>query len=153
MSLLKYAIAFQISSLALYGCGSGQSLVKQEEVTKNASEVIPVQLNDMWNVIFPSQSFTLTKDYRFTPPSSVFVVGGSFAGHPGQYLRARIKVGAAFCEYQNYNTTDATLNLQTCYGLDDYESDVVTLASGTVIELQNYDAPGLLLETQFVIAR
>lgn len=147
---LLFTFAFWVYSTTMYGCGP-KPTDKAPDVIQDATEIVPVQLNDMFNQVFPSQSYTLAKQYRFAPPSAVLVVGGTFSGRPGQYMHARIKVGAAFCEYQAYEVTDKILELMDCYDIP--QNEVSTLNAGTVIELQNYDAPGLLLEVQFLIAR
>jgi hypothetical protein len=133
--------------LAFSACGGAPT----SALTDGASEIRDIQLNDTWAQVFPSEAITLDNDYRFQAPKEVQVVGGTFAGSPMQYIRARIRVGpTTSCEYLSTSTDAKALPLIECYGMS---KEVVTLPSGTVIELNNYDAPGLLLEVHFQIAR
>jgi hypothetical protein len=102
----------------------------------------------MWNQVFPSEAVILSDNRRFDVPSSVQVVGGSFAGLPTQQIRARIKLGGTCeCEYFNYDNQGTSLSLQACYNFTSGDM----LQAGTKIELENYDAPGLLLEAHFTL--
>lgn len=152
MKPIYFVFAFWLYSTLFYGCGSAsQSQPKQLEGGPASAPVISVQLNDMWNQVFPSQSAQLTDSRYFTAPSSINAVGGSYAGdHPGQYLHARILVGEEQCEYQANGINETVFTLQFCsggIGTNTY------LAADTVIELVNYDAPGILIEAHFNLTR
>lgn len=134
----------------LSGCGSStQSITK----VGGGAPVIVVSLNDAFTLVIPngSEKVQLTDSRYFTPPSTVTIVQGAYAGsNPGQYLHARILVGSEQCEYQNTGINDPILTLMFCsggLGANSY------LPAGTVIELVNYDAPGYLLQADFSLVK
>ena len=146
-------------SLCFTGCGARTQSVPKTPVTEGP---VAAQLNDTWNESFPSEAVKLSDTRYFKPPSAVQVVQGSAqcwngsafytCTGPEKTLRARIVIGAlGVCEYRAADTTMTTLALQDCGGIaSDNETQ---LPQGTVIELQNYDAPGQLLEVQFFLHR
>jgi hypothetical protein len=152
MKIVYYAFAFWFYSFLMYGCGSaGQSSPKQLAGGPTSSPVIAVQLNDMWNQVFPSESVELTDARYFTPPSAITAVGGSYGGsNPGQYLHARIVIGSEQCEYQANGINETVFSLQFCSG---GVGSNTYLPAGTQIELVNYDAPGILIEAHFNLTR
>lgn len=150
----RLAFAFWLYTLLTYGCGAPQS----QSTTKlpggpDAPSVIAVSLDDAFTTVVPngSERVELTDSRYFTPPSALNIVQGSYAGgNPGQYLHARLIVGAEQCEYQANGITLTVLSLQYCsggIGANTY------LAAGTEIELSNYDAPGFLVQANFVLTR
>lgn len=149
-NLTRYTLAFAISCLFNFGCGSSP----QGPIPiggPDSAPVISVQLNDKFNEVFPSEAIQLNDARFFTPPSIINVVQGAYSGtNFGQYLHARITVSGVACEYQGNSIYAVTLTLQSCYG---GLGPNTYLPSGTVIELVNYDAPGLLLEVQFNLVR
>lgn len=147
--LLGALIGIAIS--AMTGCGSAESI--QKVGGPGSAPVIVVSLNDAFTLVSPngSEKVQLTDSRYFTPPTSVTVVQGAYAGsNPGQYLHARLYVGSEQCEYQNTGINDPVLTLMFCsggVGANTY------LPAGTVIELQNYDAPGYLLQADFNLVK
>lgn len=141
----------------LTGCGCGAKSVPKQ-VLPSSPGPISVQLNDAWNQSFPSESVQTSDARYFNPPSAVNVVqgvaqcwdGSAFFNctGPEKALRARITFGAEVCEYQANNTNDTQLLLVSCGALP---IAPVQLPAGTVITLDNYDAPGQLLEVSFTL--
>lgn len=152
---LLYAFAYMLYSTLFYGCGSGQQTEPTRQLPggPTAPSVIAVSLNDAFTTVTPNGSERVeTTDPRyFTAPLAVNIVQGSYSGsNPGQWLHARIIVGSEQCEYQNTGINDPVLSLQFCsggIGANTY------LPANTVIELQNYDAPGYLLQADFYLSR
>lgn len=137
-----------LGSLILCACGTKGGIGQLIPTTPHVGYPIDVQLNDTWNQVFPSESVQISDTRRFYEPAVIQVVGGAFAGIPGQRLHARIKLGnTRMCEYFAMIQTDAVLVLDACYNF----VDGAYLEAGTVIELENYDAPGLLLEVHFTL--
>lgn len=148
---MKYAIA---ALLFLSSCGSSSpSAAKQLPGGPDAPSVIAVSLDDAFTTVTPngSEKVELTDARYFTPPSSVNIVQGSYTGsNPGQYLHARLVIGSEQCEYEANGIAVTVLSLQFCsggFGVNTY------LPAGTVIELQNYDAPGFLVQANFYLSR
>lgn len=156
---ILYVFAFHLSSLFLYGCGAAPSVPKEVVLTANEPPRL-IQLNDAWSQVFPSESVITAGAYKFTAPSAVYVVSGAAQCWNGtsfypcngssKLLRARLKIGSEICEYQADNTADTVLSLRLCSV--DYTVQS-TLPQGTVIELENFDAPGQLLEIQFYLSQ
>lgn len=142
--MIRYMISISLLILSACGSGGGTSMPK---TVGGSAPVIQVQLNDLWNQVFSSESVRLSDLRYFSPPSVVHAVGGAYAGgNPSQYLHARLKIDAWVCEYQANNVSSNALVLQSCAG------GIVNntqLPAGTIIELENYDAPGILLEVHF----
>lgn len=141
----------------LTGCGGAAKSVPKT-LLPSSSGPISVQLNDAWNQTFPSESAQTSDARYFTPPSAVFVVqgaaqcwnGSAFFNCTGseKALRARITFGADVCEYQANDTNQTALSLVSCGALP---IAPVQIPAGTVITLDNYDAPGQLLEVSFTL--
>jgi hypothetical protein len=147
---MKYTIA---ALLFFSACGpAGQSATKLPG-GPDAPSVIAVSLDDAFTTVTPngSEKVELTDARYFTPPSALNIVQGSYAGsNPGQYLHARLYVGAEQCEYQANGIGLTVLSLQFCsggIGANTY------LASGTEIELNNNDCPGFLVQANFNLVR
>ena len=150
---MKYAVYTLLSALVLSGCGPAAQSAAKLPGGPDAPSVIAVSLDDAFTTVTPngSEKVELTDARYFTPPSALNIVQGSYAGsNPGQYLHARLLVGAEQCEYQANGTSLTVLSLQFCsggIGTNTY------LPSGTVIELQNFDAPGFLVQANFNLTR
>lgn len=148
---MKYAIA---TLFFLSACGpAAQSVPKQLPGGPDSPAIISVSLNDAFTTVAPngSERVQLTDARYFTPPSSVTVVNGTYAGHsPGQYMHGKILVGAEECQYQATSISDVVLSLQYCSG---GLGPNTYLPAGTEIELLNHNAPGFLLEANFVLVR
>lgn len=150
---LLYAFAYMLYSTLMYGCGKAPSTAKQLPGGPDAPSVIAVSLDDAFTTVAPngSEKVELTDSRYFTPPNAINIVQGAYAGsNPGQYLHARIYVGAEVCEYQANGINLTVMSLQYCSG---GIGPNTYLASGTVIELQNYDAPGFLVQANFYLSR
>jgi hypothetical protein len=137
-------------------CGKTQdSVPKATPQLPSGPGTLAVQLNDAWNQAFPSESAQLSDARYFNPPAEVFVVQGAALCWDGvnfnpcngssKALHARIHVGAAQCEYIANDNSQLVLSLLGCSGLP---IDGL-LPAGTTITLENYDAPGQLLEAHF----
>lgn len=150
---MKYAVYTLLSLMVLSGCGPAAQNAAKLPGGPDAPSVIAVSLDDAFTTVTPngSERVELTDARYFTPPSALNIVQGSYAGsNPGQYLHARLIVGAEQCEYQANGIGITVLSLQFCsggIGANTY------LASGTVIELQNFDCPGFLVEANFNLVR
>lgn len=151
---LLYAFAYMLYSTLMYGCGSNPGTeARKLPGGPDSPAVIAVSLDDAFTAVTPngSEKIELTDSRYFTPPNAVDIVQGSYAGTtPGQYLHARLIVGAEQCEYQANGTTITVMDLQYCTGSLGANN---FLPSGTVIELQNYDAPGFLLQANFSLTK
>lgn len=147
---LRYTLAFLIVTELMYGCGANPTNVAQKlPGGPDAPSVIAVSLDDAFTTVAPngSEKVELTDSRYFTPPSSVTIVNGTYQGsNPGQYLHARLLVGAEQCEYQANGIGLTVLSLQFCSGGIGANT---RLSSGTVIELVNFDCPGFLVEANF----
>lgn len=147
---MKFAL---IALAFLSSCGAAPSIAKQLPGGPSSPSVISVSLNDAFTTVTPNGSEKVeTTDARyFNAPSAVNVVQGAYNGsNPGQYLHARITVGSAMCEYQANGINITVLSLQFCTG----GIGVNTLIpANTILELENYDAPGYLLEANFNLVK
>ncbi len=156
MKPVHFAFAWMLYSTLFYGCGSGQSPsepARQLPGGPSAPNVIAVSLDDAFTTVTPngSEKVGLTDSRYFTPPLAVNIVQGTYAGgNPLQYLHARLHVGSEQCEYQSTGVSDPVLSLQFCSG---GVGPNTYLPSGTVIELENYDAPGFLVQANFTLVR
>lgn len=146
----RFLTAYAISNI-IYSCAPATPSTIRVGGGDSPTPIIAVQLNDAWNQEFPSEAVEILDARYFTPPSVVQVVNGTYAGNnPGQYLHARILVNNEQCEYQATSITATQLELQFCSG------GIVAntlLPAGSFIELNNFDAPGLLLEVHFNLVR
>lgn len=146
---MKYSVYTILSLMFLSGCGPAAQSAAKLPGGPDAPSVIAVSLDDAFTAVTPngSERVELTDARYFTPPNALNIVQGSYAGsNPGQYLHARLIVGAEQCEYQANGIGLTVLSLQFCsggIGANTY------LASGTEIELSNYDAPGFLVQANF----
>ena len=108
---MKYTI---LLVLLFSGCGGAATSAIKTVGGENSPSTIAVQLNDMWNQVFPSESVQLADSRLFVAPNQIDVVGGSYGGStPTQYLRARINTPLGSCDYQSTGINDPTLVLQS----------------------------------------
>lgn len=138
---------------SLMSCAPAQQSAAKLPGGPDSPSAISVSLDDAWTAVTPngSERVELTDARYFTPPSSINIVQGSYAGNsPGQYLHARLFVGTEQCEYQANGINITVLSLQYCSG---GIGSNTYLASGTEIELSNYDAPGFLVQADFTLVR
>lgn len=153
--MYRLVFAFWLYTMIAYGtgCGKAASTAKQLPGGPDSPSVIAVSLDDAFTTVTPngSEKVELTDARYFTPPNAINIVQGVYAGfNPGQYLHARIIIGAEVCEYQANGINLTVMSLQYCSG---GVGPNTYLASGTEIELQNYDAPGFLVEAVFYLSR
>lgn len=148
---MKFVI-LGILATALSGCGPG-SPINRLPGGPDSPAVISVSLDDAFTTITPngSEKVQLTDNRYFNPPLAVNVVQGSYSGsNPSQYLHVRLYVGSEQCEYQANGISLTVLSLQFCSGGLGPNS---YLPGGTIIELLNYDAPGFLVQANFMLVR
>lgn len=131
----------------LVGCGGSNgppSTVPQSAGPTNVP-VQTVQLNDLHQQVFPSESVVLGDSRLFTPPNNVLVVSGSPCGSPftPNKLKAEILLnGSPVAEYESLNILASLIPL-TFQNI----SYPINLAAGDIIELRNTTGCGLLFET------
>ena len=153
-----FAFSFWLFTTLMYGCGAKKTQPVVVNIPQNSPDPVLVQLDDAWKQVFPSESVRLGNAAKFQAPSAVYVVSGEAQCWDGssfypcngadKILRARLHIGDELCEYQADNSADVVLSLRDCS--QDY-SQPTMLEKDTVIELENYDAPGQLLEVKFFL--
>jgi hypothetical protein len=136
----RYYVIILLTSLSACGGAGGLGALG------GSPHSVDVQLNDTWNQAFPSESYAVNGASSMFFPDQVQVVGGTFAGNPGQYLHARLHYGSQVCTYQATSTAAAFLTIFDCTSTTEYHQP-----AGISLELENYDAPGLLLEAHITI--
>lgn len=142
-----------IALVFLSSCGGATNSILKLPGGSNSPNVIPVSLNDAFTTVAPngSEKVQTTDDRYFTPPSAINIVQGVYTGNaPGQYLHGRIKINAEHCDYQSNSINNPVLSLMYCTGGIGANT---LLSNGAVIELENYDAPGYLLEANFNLVK
>lgn len=131
----------------LVGCGgsNGSPSTVPQSAGPVGLPVQTVQLNDLHQQVFPSESVILGDSRLFTPPTSVLVVSGSPCASPftPNKLKAEIRVnGSPVAEYESSNILSSIIP-QTYQNV----AYPISLVAGDIVELRNLIGCGLLYET------